>query len=129
MVSMDITESELEEQAYLVSRGVRPMALVGRFQAVDEDTILCMATRMEVVGSRFGVIPFVLAEHDGTASCGFTSHQWIVDTHRWLMTIQPPYSHRIMGLLLGYSAAAIENFEQRQSTIWRVKKSREPMSS
>ena len=105
------------------------MALLGQFHAGNEDAITRMETRMDIIGSRFGVIPFVLVEHDGMARCGFTSHRWLVDTYRWLMSVQAPYADRLIGLLLGYSAAAIENFEQRQSTVWRVSKSGESRSS
>lgn len=44
--------------------------------------------------------------------CGFAAYSWVVDTATWFWSDEPaPFPHgEILGLLLGYSPAAIQAF-------------------
>ena len=64
----------LAEQAYLVARGVRPLALAGH---CPSQHVLRAATRVERLAVP-GVVPFVLDHRDGTASFGaLVSFPWV----------------------------------------------------
>lgn len=90
------------------------MVLMEPFQS-DPLLMLRVATRLETLGVE-GVVPFVIDRGDGVAECGFAADQWVVETFQWMQkNIKKPYYSRILGLLLGYSASAIHNYEQKQS--------------
>ena len=111
-------DEQLFDAAYLVSRGVRPLALVGTVPATPEamshaeqDLFRC--------GSLHGnksPLPFVLKGND-LAQCGYVSHSWVLDLFFWLERGDVPLRQRerILGLLLGYSAAAIAEFDDSQA--------------
>jgi hypothetical protein len=54
---------------------------------------------------------------DGTVEYGYAAAQWAIDLYCWVVNekaddVVPSHQrHRIIGLLLGYSAAAISDFE------------------
>lgn len=110
------SDDAVREHAYLVARGVRPMALVQTFTA-EPLTCMRVATRLEAVGVETGlpVIPFVVENGDGSADCGYAAAGWVVDLLRWASDDAVPKVQRmrIVGLLLGYSAEAIAVFEER----------------
>src|SRR5437667_1474184 len=100
----------IDEQSYLVARGVRALALVGRCRA-DSVLMLRAATRLEALADT-RVVPFVLDRGDGVAECGFAAASWVLDLYRWLAlanpaTLPPQHRERVIGLLLGYSVDAI----------------------
>lgn len=102
----------LREQSYLVARGVRPMAHVSEFPA-EPDLLIAVATRLESEADA-NSIPFVIDHGNGHASCGYAGSGWVVDLYRWTVTdaeIPQEQRARIIGLLLGYSPAAIASFE------------------
>lgn len=105
------SEDALAEAAYLVSRGVRPMALAGHCDP-HPMVMLRARTRLSTASMLHGtaqrVIPFVIEEKD-SASCGYAARSWVIDLFRWacLPEIPPRRRHEILGLLLGYSAEAI----------------------
>lgn len=107
------SDEVITEHAYLVARGVRALALVGHAPA-DELAMLRIATRLEAI-SVPGTVPFVLDRGDGICDFGFAASRWAVDLFRWV-SIDPSVPRvqcaRVVGLLLGYSAEAIERFEQ-----------------
>jgi hypothetical protein len=106
----------MREHAYLVSRGVRSLAIIDSY-SVDKVQMLELATRVE----RFacpGAIPFVCKGADGLVYCGYAASQWVVDLFAWLINskegaVPSKQRHRILGLLLGYSPEAIRQFEEQ----------------
>lgn len=102
------TDEHLEEHAYLVARGVRPMALAGTCEA-DPVTMLRAQTRLGTAGQRHDALPFVIDHGDGRASCGYAACEWVIDLYQWAWAGDLPKErrHQITGLLLGYSAEAI----------------------
>jgi hypothetical protein len=98
------------EHAYLVARGVRPLAIAEHFFVAETD-VLMVATRVERY-SESGVIPWVLDHGNGTGSCGYASERWPLDLYEWAVRCAPEEQReRIIGLLLGYSARAIAVFD------------------
>jgi hypothetical protein len=60
-----------------------------------------------------GAIPFVVDRGDGIADCGFAVSKWAIDLFRYAVREAPDQQrHRIIGLLLGYSAQAIHAYEE-----------------
>lgn len=114
-------EDTIREHAYLVARGVRPMALVQTFTA---EPMMCLhvATQLERIGAETGlpVVPFVVENADGSADCGYAAAGWVVDLLRWASGDDVPKVQRmrVVGLLLGYSAEAISTFEDRGPKRW-----------
>jgi hypothetical protein len=108
----------VREQAYLVARGVRPLAIIGEC-GTDTVTMMRAATRIETL-SVPGAIPFVCDCKNGAAEFGFAAEPWVVDLFEWVMTadrsaVPTEHRHRVLGLLLGYSAAAVRDFEAHTS--------------
>ena len=110
LMSVNISDSAIYENGYLVSRGVRPLALVGTVET-EPVTMLRMYDRLSSFS--FGTsalavpIPFVLPRNK-LAEAGFASRGWIVDTLKWVLTNVPePHQRRLIGLLLGYSEDAV----------------------
>jgi hypothetical protein len=102
----------LSEHAYLVARGVRPLALVGLCPA-EPLVMTRIATRVEGVAEQ-GAIPFVVDQRDGTASYGYAAARWVLDLYEWAIAgeqIPQEQRERILGLLLGYSVAAVSEYE------------------
>jgi hypothetical protein len=102
----------LREQSYLVARGVRPMAHVGECPS-DPTMMLAIVTTLEAQADESS-LPFVVEHGSGSASFGYAAAGWVVELYRWLVTDKEiPQEHRgrILGLLLGYSAAAVGRFD------------------
>ena len=103
------------EQAYLVARGVRPLALVGSCPT----EIASQAVAEMMPFSETGAIPFSCDRGDGTTEYGFAAAPWVIDLYRWTVqreeadeTVPQSQRHRIVGLLLGYHASAVSAFEE-----------------
>lgn len=105
----------IEEHLYLVSRGVRALAIVGTCES-DPLEMLKTATTIEGIANGQAV-PFVVDREDGFADYGFASSGWAVDLFRWTVVKSGPVSERqrgrILGLLLGYAPEAIARFEDQ----------------
>ena len=113
---MDTVKSE----AYLVSRGVRPLALVG---TVDADPLLMLKAFNRVSYATLGmselrgtsVIPLVVDSGD-YADVGFAARSWVAETFKWMVENVPqPHLDRLKGLLLGYSVDAIADNDEWMS--------------
>ena len=104
----------LLEHAYLVSRGVRPMALAGHCPA-DPMVMLRASTRLSTAAIGQDVLPFVIDNGDGTASCGYAAARWVIDLFESAFRDKHPNRHQILGLLLGYSVPAISRHEENNS--------------
>jgi hypothetical protein len=113
------SDGVLREQAYLVSRGVRPLSLAGHCLLVDGDENLLLRTATQLERhAEASAIPFVVEHGDGVASFGFAESRWALDLYEW--TVKDPHvpqeqRHRIIGLLLGYGAPAVARYEDEGS--------------
>ena len=114
------SRAELDNEAYLVSRGVRPLALAGHCPArplvmCRVKTLLYRARQAELV------IPFIFAEggNPGSAAFGYASHRWVIDMLEWALDggVPPSRKHEILGLLCGYSPSAIAR-HQESGGLW-----------
>lgn len=108
----------VREHAYLVARGVRPLAIIGECTA-DAVTMMRTATRIETL-SMPGAIPFVFDCRNGAAEYGYAAEPWVVELFEWVMTadrnaVPVEHQHRVLGLLLGYSTTAVREFESQRS--------------
>ena len=108
------SEDSIREQAYLIERGVRPMALLGHCEA-DSLAMLRVATKLESLSVDYDVISFVFDRGDGTADFGFVSDAWILDLYKWIQIAPKIQFNRVLGLLLGYDVKAIGRYEQLSS--------------
>ena|GEM_PF-6097701 len=103
----DSVTGAIEDAAYLVARGVRPLAIVG--EGITDR--LGMVRAMTVLGqySDDRAIRFVVDHKDGTASWGYAAAAWVVDLYRWVRLEEKDESrrHQVLGLLLGYGPEAI----------------------
>jgi hypothetical protein len=106
------SDEVLAEQAYLVARGVRPMALAGWCPA-DELVMLRAATRLEAAAEA-GALPFVIDHKNGSATFGYAAQPWVLDLYEWVVCdtdVPQEQCERITGMLLGYAAEAISRYE------------------
>lgn len=102
----------IEEHALLIVRGVRPLAIVGGIDA-SPHTMWYTHLNLRGVASRVGgeVVPYVVELPGSKALYGFAAAPWAVEL-LWFAYARPAARHkdRIVGLLLGYSAAAIQRY-------------------
>ena len=113
-----IPDEVLQEHAYLVARGVRPIAIVGECRD-DPLVMLGVSTRLEALGAS-GAIPFVCPCGDGVAEYGYAARQWVLDLFRWVVSanenaVPTLHRHRILGLLLGYGLDTIRDYEEHNA--------------
>ena len=104
----------INEQAWLISRGVRPLALLeSKSKSGTEMHNEFVRLNQMVVEP---AIPFVLPRKDmDCAMVGFASNQWVIDLLEWSYDNAPlRQRHCIIGLLLGYSASAIAEHDARE---------------
>lgn len=110
----------LHNEAYLVSRGVRPLALAGHCPA-DPLIMLRVKQGLHRVRQAEMVIPFVFPEGDpgGMAAFGYASHRWCIDLLEWVLSgeVPPARKHEMLGLLLGYSPSAIARHQETEG-LW-----------
>ena len=97
-----------DEQAYLVSRGVRSLALLDSIERSDVTMRQAFDYLHEAASRWDNVIPFVLPRGDmECAMTGFAAEPWVIDLLAWSYRQPLRQHHQILGLLLGYSAKAI----------------------
>jgi hypothetical protein len=107
----------LVEHAYLVARGVRPLAIAGHFPT-GSASLLRIATLIEAAAPNEDAAPFVIDHGDGTGSFGFAANRMTLDFYEWAVTdrsIPEQQQHRVIGMLLGYSPVAISRYEESGS--------------
>ena len=112
---MVLEEIELiNEQAYLVSRGVRHLALLGSIDRDDKEIRKAFVRLNQMAIDP--AIPFVLPRKDvDCAMVGFASSKWVIDLLEWSYNYAPlRQRHCILGLLLGYSASTISEHDARE---------------
>lgn len=99
-----------EREAYLVARGVRPLAQVGHYRAntAPEDLRNHLLRFAES-----GIVPYVIQRTDGAVDFGYAAEPWVVCLYRWLLNcrdvVPPRHYQQILGLIFGYSPTAIQN--------------------
>jgi hypothetical protein len=65
-----------------------------------------------------GSIPFVIDRGDGNADCGYSANKWAIDLYRYAIREVPEqHRHKIIGLLLGYSAQAIQEHDELSDSL------------
>jgi len=106
----------LEDHAFVIARGVRPLALIGTFYTRN-----CCGTELldslRAVRGADDVVAFILPSFGGSMAYGYASHEWVVDFYRWALENAPkPYFDYILGLLCGYSPQAVSDFTRGQET-------------
>ena len=110
---MESAES-VQEQAYLVSRGVRPLALLDTC-GLDETVMANRFVWLNRLAGKYTVMPFVLPREDfPCAMTGYAAATWVVDLLAWSYKQPVRQHHRIIGLLLGYSVKAIAEHDARE---------------
>ena len=112
---LGVSRDTVSEQAYLVSRGVRPVSLLGSISNTPNE----MANAFTTLKQDFvweGAIPFVIPRKDmDCAMCGFASTEWVIDLLKWSYDHAPlRYQHQIVAMLLGYSPEAIAQHDFRE---------------
>lgn len=110
------SDDAVQEQGYLVARGVRALALLGTCVA-DPRTMLEISTRLEGLADQ-AAIPFVLDRGDGLADYGFAGASWVLTLYKSVVVgdaLPPQQRSQVLGLLLGYSVDAIRGFSDRGS--------------
>ena len=109
----EISDDLIFEQAYLVSKGVRALALVGSIP--ESDAMLRMATHIKLgIASEGLAIPFVITPYnDNFATCGFAAEEWVIDLLKWSWANMPQREHELLlGLMLGYSPKEIQDYTE-----------------
>lgn len=101
------------EQAYLVARGVRPLALIGTCDQ-DESTLQATITRLKILAGGTAIPYVVPARCPGRAAYGYASEAWSIDLLAWALSDECPDTQRgrVIGLLLGYSPDEIRRHDQ-----------------
>lgn len=116
-------ECGVHENAYLLSRGVRLMALLDVIHNDDHEACRAYDRAFDItsgLGAMHALIPIPFAiqsnRFDKSVHVGFASHEWVIDMYRWALSgeMSEENFHRVRGLLLGYSGSAIAAFERVQ---------------
>lgn len=106
----------IEEHAYLVHRGVRAMAIVGYCEASDANVqAVYFELHERAKGGPRSPLVFVVTV-GGVLHYGYAARQWAADLYKYAMLEAPEVQReRIIGLLLGYGADAIDDFDAREA--------------
>ena len=109
------SDDAIREQAYLIERGVRPVATFG---TVPVELSQLAYARLGACSLSSRVIPFVIDRGGGRAICGLARNRWCVDLIRWIHTDKVPQEYRsmILGMMLGYSSEGIEEYVSRSQS-------------
>ncbi len=100
----------VREQAFLISRGLRPMALLGHCAPEQEADVRGL---LYVHGANYEAIPFFHRTPTGF-DFGFAAEGWVLELYVWAQGAPRPHRERIEGLLLGYSPAAIARHDAKE---------------
>lgn len=111
--ALDAPDDTIREHALLIARGVRPMALVDVLHITDQAAADKVHMQLMRYASEAGgdILPFVVKSNDVLSYCGFAAASWVIDLMQFAVTDAGCRKHQIIGLLLGYSASAIQYHE------------------
>lgn len=111
-------ETLFQEASYLVSRGVRPIAL-----AMDhcEPEDLEKAQKALEEGGYPGALPFVIEITDAF-QLGYVAEPWVLELYVWLRGPDVPMDkyEALSGLLFGYSIEAISQCLHKKGDFTRT---------
>ena len=96
---MESSDDLINEQAWLIARGVRPLALL---DSVDKNSVAMQRAFQHLIEKTIDpAIPFVLSREDiECAMMGFAGAQWVIDLLTWSYRYAPLHQHhRILGPL------------------------------
>ena len=122
--SMLPPDDTIQEQAWLIARGVRALALLGDVECDEKTMRKCFNKLGGIAG--VSAIPFVIqiptANH---AIAGYAAAEWVIDLLKWSYDQPVRNYHQIVGLLLGYSANEIE---QHDTALFAGEPTNQPVS-
>ena len=109
---------EARAEAYLISRGVRPVAMIE--WATSADPVEMRSAHqmlLEACSCWENVVPFVFpVEGEAYARTGFAAHPYLVEFFEWAEANAPPrWLSVIHGLLFGYSLSKIGEHDDQFS--------------
>ena len=109
------SDDAMKEQAWLISRGVRPLAILEWIEREPAEMENAFVRLNQHAGVDHGIVPFVVPTNETSAAVGYARASWVVDVLTWVCRNAPPRQfHCIMGLLLGYSADEIADHDARE---------------
>ena len=95
------------EQAYLIHKGVRPVALVATSEGPFSNTALIeLQTEADRYGIQFGCVVCTDKIHYAL----YTKYQWLIDLYQKALQLDETSEHALRGLLHGYPVDEIERF-------------------
>ena len=111
------SDEQIINEAYLISRGVRSLALLG---TVPNDQACEIYLKLsELASTKLGSgqaaepVPFLSNSAEGDFKYfGYAARKWVIETFEWLNTVEEPHYSRILGMLLGYSPLAIAEYDE-----------------
>jgi len=114
--------NELNEAAWGISRGVRPLAqaAAGRISSLPEGGLNWLAKIVEEQ-SYPGVHKAILVVED-CYEVFYAAEEWVLDLYLWSCSKEVPEKHSeaILGILLGYSPYAIAAYINREGEYARA---------
>lgn len=116
-----LIEHSLNEAAWLISRGVRPLAMAasGLLSELPEGGLDWLT---QVVDSKAykGVHRAILTTED-TYEVFYAAEEWVLELYQWSCSVNVPREHleAIAGLLLGYSPNAIAAYLRKEDEFAR----------
>lgn len=116
-----LIEHSLYEAAWLVSRGVRPLAQATAGLLKDLPGGLEWLSQAVEEGAYKGVHKVILTTSD-TYEVFYAAEEWVLDLYVWSCSEDVPgkHSEAISGLLLGYSPNAIAAYLKREGEYVRA---------
>ena len=112
----------IDHEAYLISRGVRPMALLDSVPGSSRGTIAAWGMYLANICRPYNggteetaPYPFIIPHPDkDKLHLGIAAYPWVIESYKYLLyKIEEPWQQHFLGLLLGYSPAAIHEFSLR----------------
>ncbi len=117
---MNLNQGLIKEHAYLISRGVRNLAIIDSHENTSENCSLFLRTKLENLSLDYPrIIPFVHEHSDSFLYYGFAKEPWVLETYKWANDSKIPDKYReiIIGLLCGYNTEALRSHNDYKSVI------------
>lgn len=94
----------VRQQAELVNRGVRGLALIVQTKDGKEDPLWEV---VQQAADEEKTLPVCQQLANGMYVLGFAAQNWIIDAYAWAVQQPSPYGDMVVALLCGYSPEAI----------------------